>query len=93
MLEGNGKYEIRYTLHDKVYKIKTKQKRGPKKIVKVEDENGNDITDKFYSYFGPNHDFHGNPMTPRELSHEIVHIYYRNGERKKVEGDSKIHTE
>ena len=93
LLEGNGKYEIQYLLHDKVYKIKTRKKRGPKRIVRVEDEQGNDITEKFFSYLGPNHDFHGTPMSPRELCHEVVHIYYRNGDMKKVEGDSKIHAE
>jgi hypothetical protein len=91
MIEGNGKYEIQYILHDKIYRIRTKHRRGPKKIEKVEDETGKDITDRFFSYLGPNLDFHGNPMSPHDLSYQSVRIHYRNGNSVYIEGDCKIH--
>ena len=67
--EGKGKYELNYKLHDRVYRIKLHKKRGPSKIVKMEDcENDQDITEKMQEYLGPNEDFHGSEMTPRMMN-------------------------
>lgn len=90
-LEGNGKYEIQYILHDQIYKIKTKKKRGPRKIEWVEDETGADVTKRFFSYLGPNEDFHGIPLSPHDLSYKSLRIHYRNGNSVYIEGDCKIH--
>lgn len=91
LIEGNGKYEIQYILHDKVYRIRTRHKRGPKKIEWVEDEFGHDVTDRFFSYLGPNEDFHGNPLSPHDLEYKSLRIHYRNGNSVYIEGDCKIH--
>lgn len=91
LLEGKGRYEIQYVLHDKVYRIKTKHKRGPKSIERVEDETGKDVTERFFSYLGPNEDFHGNPLSPCDLSYKSLRIHYRDGTSVYIEGDCKIH--
>lgn len=91
MLEGKGRYEIQYVLHDKIYRIKTKHKRGPKKIEWVEDETGKDVTERFNSYLGPNEDFHGTPLSPHDLAYKSLRIHYRDGSSVYIEGDCKIH--
>lgn len=72
-------YEIQYVLHDKLYKIRTKVKRGPSKIVQILDHLDNDITEEVRSYLGPNEDFHGQRICPEDIGYERVCVCLRNG--------------
>lgn len=73
-------YEIQYVLHDKLYRIRTKVKRGPSKIVYILDHMDKDITEEIRSYMGPNEDFHGMSICPRDIGYEQIVIFLRNGE-------------
>lgn len=88
---GKRQYEIRYVLHDRVYRFRTRMKRGPLLLTGAYDEKMHDITDELFSYLGPNFDFHGLPMSPRDLGHEKICLSLRDGRRVWVEGDCKIH--
>lgn len=74
-------YEIQYILHDKIYKIRMKVKRGPSKIIQILDHLDNDITDDVRSYLGPNEDFHGQSVCPQDMGYERVYLCLRNGEQ------------
>lgn len=88
---GKRKYEIRYALHDRVYRIRTSHRRGPPSLIAARDQSSTDITDNILSYLGPNHDFHGNPMSPHDLGYEKIHLVFRDGRDVCIEGDCKIH--
>jgi len=88
---GRRQYEIRYILHDRMYRIRTRVKRGPPVLLAAHDQFMNDITDHLFSYLGPNHDFHGHPLSPHELGYEKIHLRMRSGKEIWIEGDCKIH--
>jgi hypothetical protein len=68
--EGKGQYELRYILHDRLYRLRIRAHRGPCMIKAVMDEKENDVTEEIISYRGPNDDYHGQQMTPRDLNTE-----------------------
>ena len=74
-------YEIQYVLHDKIYKVRTKVRRGPPRIVQILDHLDNDITDEVQSYLGPNEDFHGQCICPQDMGYERVYFCFRNGNK------------
>lgn len=74
-------YEIQYILHDKIYRVRTKVKRGPSKIIQILDHLDNDITDEVRSYLGPNEDFHGQSVCPQDMGYERVYLCLRNGDQ------------
>lgn len=62
---GNGVfYALSYKLYGKEYTQIIKYKRGPKPISKVFNGEGEDITEMFLPYLGPNNDFFGVELTP-----------------------------
>ena len=65
------------TYHDgtQQYKIKWK-KKSPSFIKKVTDENDNDITDEIRPYLGPNYNFHGTLLTPRDFEKRSISFHY-----------------
>lgn len=74
-----NQYEIQYVLNDRIYKVRTRVKRGPPHIIQVKDDDGNDITDDFRCYVGPNEDFHGQHTTPHDIGYNQIIICFRNG--------------
>jgi hypothetical protein len=72
-------YEIQYVLHDKIYKFRTKVKRGPSRLFMILDHEANDVTDEVRSYMGPNEDFHGQSVCPRDMGYEKLHVCLRSG--------------
>jgi hypothetical protein len=71
---------VTYQLNGKLYRLWTKKRSGPCDVMAVENSNGRDITDYFFSFAGPNLDFHGSALTPRALGCDGVMIMYTNGE-------------
>lgn len=68
IMNGKDSFELRYLLHDRLYKIKIRSKRGPN-LIRIQDETGADRTDDVLAYLGPNHDCHGQKLTPRDLGY------------------------
>jgi len=83
-------YEIQYVLHDKIYKIRTNVRRGPSKIIYILDDLDRDITDEVRSYMGPNEDFHGNKMCPRDIGYELIYVVLRNDQQIMFKKDEPI---
>lgn len=82
---NKNNYEIQYILHDNIYKVKTKVRRGPSPIIRIMDHQQNDITNEIRTYLGPNEDFHGQSLKPLDLGYEKIHFILRHG--KEVEFD------
>lgn len=87
---GRNKYEIQYVLHDHLYKVRTMVKRGPPRIIQVKDHDGNDITDEFRSYVGPNEDFHGQHTTPNDIGYNQIVIVFRDGMEATYEATDQL---
>lgn len=83
-------YEIQYVLHDQLYKIRTKTRRGPPRIVGILDHHGDDIAGEVVPYLGPNDDFHGQTIRPCDIGYEEIHIMLRNGVEKIFKTDEYI---
>jgi hypothetical protein len=65
---------ISQSLSDVDYKIYKKLYRGPKKVIKITDERGNDITTQLLPYLGPREDFHMREYTPNFFHHDLIKI-------------------
>lgn len=88
--DGKGQYELRYILNDRLYKIKIRAHRGPRTVVTVEDGWGVDVTDMVIPYMGPNEDYHGQRITPKQLGYDALTITRRNGEIRSYEADDVL---
>lgn len=67
-------FEIDYFHKGKNYRILIKDKVKDHISINVYDSFGNDITEKFLSYFGPQYNFHNHVYTPRDLGCEKIII-------------------
>lgn len=75
-----NKYEITYIINGKTYKMIVKQKRGPKKVLMVYDENQEDISREIFSYLGPEENFHGKIYTPSFFNKKQLVFELSNGD-------------
>jgi hypothetical protein len=66
---GN-KYHVSYTLNGKQYVMITQGPRGPSEVDEVFDEHGNNVSNNVLKYLGPLNDFHGTPLTPKDLGYD-----------------------
>jgi hypothetical protein len=88
---GHGNLEITYILHSKIYKIKTKIKKGPNKIVSIRNRNYENVTENVLMYMGPNEDFHGQDVTPSDLGFDGLYFIFRNKHGKYFSSNQIIH--
>lgn len=72
-------YEISYRIKNNLYKFRTKQKKGPSKILLISDENDDDITEQMIPYLGPQSDFHNIKYTPYDFNKKKLEIYTVSG--------------
>lgn len=73
-------YEITYVLDEQEYKFYVKKKRGPKRLVSVLDEKGNNVTEDVRVYIGPNEDGHGYEITPSMMGYNKLRFEVVGGE-------------
>ena len=59
--------EIDFYYHCTPYKLPLKIKRGPKRIPEITTKQGDDLVPGLRPYMGPNLDFYGVPVSPKEL--------------------------
>jgi hypothetical protein len=84
ILSKNLSY-VSYFYNMKWYYVPIISKRGPKKIIEKVIENGNDRTDLVIKFAGPNVDFYGNNIRPKDINCNMLTIT--------VDGENKTFTE
>jgi hypothetical protein len=57
-------YCVTYTIGNRQYKMHTTPTTGPSTVMRVTNENGDDITDKVLPYYGPEQNWHGRKFLP-----------------------------
>ena len=60
-------FEIEYHHKGRWYRIRIRDSVKVRASLNVYDQNGRDITNRFLEFFGPEHDFHKNKYTPRDM--------------------------
>ena len=53
--------------------------RGPSPVMNITDENSNDVTKMVLPYMGPNYNWHGISITPKNLEYEQLSFQLSNG--------------
>ena len=64
--------KISYTYKEKPYYYLLKVKRGVTPLLKIEDEQGNDIESSIMPYLGPNLDCHNIKLTPKDFGYKKI---------------------
>lgn len=79
--QGMNAIIVSYRYRDKLYKIPVFPARGPSPISLVLDENSEDITDLFLSWYGPARDFHhlGHMITCAWIGKENITVHFTDG--------------
>lgn len=84
-------YELSYVVAGRMYKMLIKAKRGPKAVIQIIDEDGNDVTDHIHTYMGPMENFHGHKeITPMHLNKGSLTFFLDDGREMTFEKDHKI---
>ena len=71
---GKNKYCLTYVVHNKIYKMILTPLRGPPPVLRVSDENDNDITEKIEEYLGIHYDFHNIKYKPTFFDCEVMNF-------------------
>ncbi len=69
---SKGVYQVKYLHNNTEYIILLPVKRGPKKIFKITDKNGTNVSSKIVPFLGPNEDFHANTLFKSTLDDEYI---------------------
>lgn len=77
-----NKYELRYIINGKLYKMIVFPLRGPVPILNVKNEKNEDITDVVIPYLGHRNDWNGYKFYPQFFSCKELKIELTNGEIK-----------
>jgi hypothetical protein len=83
-------YEIKYVINGKMYKLISKMKRGPKKVLLVYDENEEDVSDLICQYLGPEENFHNIKYNPKFFNREELVFELSSGDEKKYVKEEEI---
>lgn len=75
-------YEVSYVVNGKLYIMIVCPLKIKPSIVLALDENLNDITDTIFMYYGPRYNFHGHPITPRDIGFKLIRLIMDNGIEK-----------
>lgn len=70
LIKDKTHYTISYTHNNKEYKILCKNNRQRKRIVVIQDENENDVSERVEKFMGPFYDFHGVKTRPRDMGYK-----------------------
>lgn len=83
-------YQLSYYHQGNQYHILIPIKRGPRKVIRITNEEQVDVTDEIRSYLGPNEDFHGFKANPTLLKHQKLSFHTTDGEVLHFELDDTI---
>jgi hypothetical protein len=81
---------VTYVLHDKIYKLPVKVRRGPNLILLITDEHKNDVTDEITPFFGPEQNWHNKQLSPDFWKRESLTFELSSGETKTFHKDEII---
>lgn len=90
-----GKYlKIPYEFRDRNYCFLLKIARGIVPLKSIRDDNDQDVTDQVTPYLGPNLDFHGVKLTPKDLGwNSLTFVTLRDEQEYRFEADQTINTD
>ena len=71
-------FEVDYYHKNKQYRIILSDTTKKHVCINAIDENGQDITERFLEYFGPEYNFHGQKYTPKQLGYKNIIIVDEN---------------
>lgn len=83
-------YDISYSLNDQNYIIRIKASGMPKKILKIFNEEGKDVSDIIFPYLGPSEDFHNIPVNPKTFGFKELCFIQRHGEELRFKETERI---
>lgn len=86
----NKNIEVSYTVNGKLFKLVVYNKKGPSPLVKIYDENNEDISEIVYPYLGPNYDWHNTSFTPNFWNKKSLTFQFVVGEKKTFLEHQKI---
>lgn len=80
-LVNKNTYEINYALNDRKYKMHIYPITGPSMIMKIINENGDDITNIVLPYMGPEQNWHGKNFSPSFFDCKVLTFERFDGEK------------
>jgi len=84
-------HELSYYFGTQKYRVVFPRRRGPKKIISAETQEGKDITQELFEVMGPCGNFHGVPVTPALLGYPRgIKVTYRTGKLVYILGDDRV---
>lgn len=83
-------YELKYWHKGIRYTIRIIIRPGPKGIVSVSNEASKEVYDNLITYMGPNRDFHGQKITPKDLGYEMLQFITMDGKEYNFESNEVI---
>ncbi len=84
-------YSLSYEHRGKQYRVLMPVQKGPKRIVRITDDQERDVTEEVRVFLGPNEDFHQYPTTPRALGYKELVFQERSGMVYIFTEDDAIH--
>jgi hypothetical protein len=75
-----NKYCLTYVVHNKIYKMILTPLRGPPPVLRISDQNDNDITEKVEEYLGIHYDFHNIAYKPSFFDCDTMNFDMLNGD-------------
>lgn len=86
------RYSLKYHHRGDQYKIIVPVRRGPhqRKLLKVLNEHGHDVTEDVLPFSGPAEDFHQQHVTPADTGHAELQFFYIDRPSQKFSGDDKL---
>jgi len=75
-------YLVTYVINGKVYKMFVIPQRGPSPVLQISDHEGYDVTRVVLPFMGPNYNWHGMGITPKNLLYESLAFEYADGESR-----------
>jgi hypothetical protein len=82
--------KVSYEDAGRIYDIVFPVKRGPSNISRIEDGNGNDVTEEVRRVMGVGNNFHGIATTPTMIGYETIIIVKMNGDIFRYENNDVI---
>ena len=77
--EVKGYADLSFLLNYTPYRIRFKRRLGPSSYTRIENKDGELVTNDVAHFAGPCRNFYGIPTTPRILGFESLKVFFRTG--------------
>ena len=85
-----GYADLSFLLNHTPYRIRFKRQLGPPSYTRIENEDGDLVTNDVAQFAGPCRNFYGVPTTPRILGFESLKVFFRSGKTEIFLGNDPI---